>query len=383
MPRKPTKIKSYHVMPEILEFLQHEKLVKTAAINKRMRSVAKAKGLPYRPQASYALTVLKWKGWASNDAHGFWAITNEGSACPRLTEARAIEIVKEWEARKENTASARRVVFARVGWMKYYNGSQSDDQQPLGGGSYNKIGRGSEICNFKVIHGTRLYGFFEAPGRDSEGRGVTNLGRIAPGVSDDRLDDVLVIFLAPDASAEDPSNRLKMVGWYQNAKVLRFWQDDPTGQRWTLGPDGEDEKALYNVTARVEDAVLLPTHRRTQSIPRGKNGIGQANVRYVYDDQEILAMASWMKDVLEYIDSYNGENLLADPLAEVEQIAEGELEKAAGFESNPKIRRAIEAHAMDVVKQDYRRNRFVVTDKHAYESYDLLCEKDGFQVALR
>jgi hypothetical protein len=194
--------------------------------------------------------------------------------------------------------------------------------------------------------------------------------------------EALVIFLAPDASAENPSNRLKMVGWYQNAKVLRFWQDDPTGQRWTLGSDGEDKKALYNVTARVEGAVLLPTHRRTQSIPRGENGIGRANVRYIYDDQEILAMASWMKDVLDYVDSYNGENLLADPLAEVEQIAEEELEKAAGFESNPKIPRAIETRAMDVAEQDYTRKHFSVTHKHAFESYDLLCKKDGFEIRV-
>jgi hypothetical protein len=85
------------------------------------------------------------------------------------------------------------VIFARIGWMKYYSGSRSDDVRPVGGGSYTKTGLGNEICNFKVIDG-RIYGFFSPPGRDATHRNV-NLKRVAPGVTGDELSDVTVISL--------------------------------------------------------------------------------------------------------------------------------------------------------------------------------------------
>jgi len=46
-----------------------------------------------------------------------------------------------------------RVLFARVGWMKWYRGPQADDERPIGGGSYNKTGIGGENLNFLPING--------------------------------------------------------------------------------------------------------------------------------------------------------------------------------------------------------------------------------------
>jgi hypothetical protein len=130
MSRPRTKIRSYDVMPAILESLKAQERLKTKAINEQMRSVALAKELKYRQLAvGYALIALEWKGWVSHEAHGIWAITQRGLECPVLTEAQAIEIGMEWEAHHESATSAPRALFARVGWMKYYNGPRLDDQQ--------------------------------------------------------------------------------------------------------------------------------------------------------------------------------------------------------------------------------------------------------------
>jgi hypothetical protein len=99
MPRKRETIHGSHVMPEILEMLKREKRMKKKAIIEKIAPVAAAKGLRYRDFAvSYALTVLRWKNWVSNDVRGVWSITTEGSECPNLTETRAREILREKEA---------------------------------------------------------------------------------------------------------------------------------------------------------------------------------------------------------------------------------------------------------------------------------------------
>jgi len=272
----------------------------------------------------------------------------------------------------------KKIIFARIGWMKHYSGSRSDDERPTGGGSYNEIGLGSEICNFKDIAG-EIYGFFSPPGRDTAGKRVVNLNRIAPSFTRDELSDVTVIFVAPDDTA-DVSTRERIIGWYRHAKVLRVWQDDPTGLRWTIDQDGEEVRALYNVVVKKKDAVLVPPSLRRHSIPRGKGGMGQANVRYLYDDHGKIKLHDWMKNAIEYVKSYNGENLLTNPLAEMAIAAQAELEVAAGYESNPKIRRAVEERAMDAVKEYYLREGYAVVDKSRTESFDLLCEKSGVKL---
>jgi hypothetical protein len=52
----------------------------------------------------------------------------------------------------------------------------------------------------------------------------------------------------------------------------------------------------------------------------------------------------------------------------------GRLSKAAGFESNPRVRRAVESRAMEVVERYYRRLGFAVTDVHKKRSYDFECQ---------
>ena len=74
------------------------------------------------------------------------------------------------------------ILFARIGWMEYYNGPQADDEKPKGGGKYTETGIGHEAFNFKTINGQR-FGYFQPPMQTSS----IALQRIAPGTKGDAL----------------------------------------------------------------------------------------------------------------------------------------------------------------------------------------------------
>jgi len=259
-----------------------------------------------------------------------------------------------------------KILFARVGWMTNYSGPQPDDPRPVDGGAYNDQRRsGSELFNFARIEerGSKdtLYGFVSPPKR---GKHQINLRRIDAGSNGDSLAGVMVIFVAHQ----------KIVGWYRNATVLRTWDEDPTGKRvWTQR--GQPLSALYNLHVSAGSAVLLPTAVREHEIPSGRNGFGQANVRYAYNASLELALFSWMQKAIEYVNGYAGENLLTNPTANIEAKVTEELEKSAGFQSNPAIRKAVEDHAMKRVEQHYRRRLYSVRNTSKTNPYDLCCEK--------
>jgi hypothetical protein len=101
--------------------------------------------------------------------------------------------------------------------------------------------------------------------------------------------------------------------------------------------------------------------------------MGQANVRYPYDQHGGFAEPVWMRKATSYIDTYVAENLLTDPFAEMPRDAESEREIAAGYESNPKIRRAVEDRAMNVVWKHYKKAGYKIENKSRTNCYDLLC----------
>ena len=68
-----------------------------------------------------------------------------------------------------------RVVFVRVGWMKFYLGAQPQDPL-LGGGAFNDYDVGNEHENFKVQLSGWCEGWYQPPGG---GRGF-KLRRIDP-----------------------------------------------------------------------------------------------------------------------------------------------------------------------------------------------------------
>jgi hypothetical protein len=85
-----------------------------------------------------------------------------------------------------------------------------------------------------------------------------------------------------------------------------------------------------------------------------------------------------MKRAIEYVQSYDKANLLTDPTAEHE--ATDLLEQAAGFQSDPEIRRAIEDYAMQRAGTELRSRKYGnIKDTSNYKCYDYTCELNGKQ----
>ena len=265
----------------------------------------------------------------------------------------------------------RRVLFARVGWMKYYAGPQTGDEKPIGGGENNKKNIGHEIFNFTNFGG-RLYGFVSTP------KGHISFERIEPtSGQQDRLDDVLVVFVA----------RQRIVGWYLGATVhrtgVKFPSPVATEIRKRLKKAGTKNFKLekYRFETPVEDAVLLPTHERAHEVPGAvKGGFGQSNLCYVYESSGKRKSAAWMSEAVTYVLNYGKANLLTNPNAdnESDEAATMSQEQAAGFQSDPAIRKAVEQFAMTeahavLVGKGYKNLR----DTSKFKPYDYTCERDG------
>jgi len=261
--------------------------------------------------------------------------------------------------------TARKILLARIGWMTFYGCLDDDHDRLVGGGSWNDHNQGSELHNFKAIR-AHLYGFVRA-GKS----GILALNRIDDSIADedDELGGVTVIFVATDRNAPHQTERQRIVGWYKNATVHRDCKAAPTGRR---------RHSHYNLIANEKDAVLLPSRLRLQSILRAKPGaMGQSNVWYPLDENGEPRDSPWLAEALAYMDSYNGDNLIENPETELSQAAQTELEKAAGFESNQRIRNAVEEYAMKVVRRCYKELRHDVEDKHKTQPYDFECTEDG------
>jgi len=253
------------------------------------------------------------------------------------------------------------VLFARIGWMKYYNGPLIGDEKPRGGGKYTKTGLGHEAFNFHEIGG-QLFGFFQPQMQASK----IKLKRIVPGTHEDVLKGVLVVFVATDPE----QGRQRIVGWYRNAAVYRNPQSSPANER---------NGFHYFLVSEVREAVLLPTHLRTYLVPGGKGAFGQANICYLYEQNGKSKPVKWVPRALEFIRNYENENLLVNPQAEaapgVVHSVEEEIERSAGFQPNSKIRKAVELHAMSRAEKEFKNRGYEVKDVSQRRPYDLLCRK--------
>jgi hypothetical protein len=264
------------------------------------------------------------------------------------------------------------VIFARIGWMKWYRGPQPDDEKPIGGGGYNKRDIGSEVFNFLPLNGYCL-GYFQ-PRLRKDHPSTIALERIEAGFNGKALNGVLAVFVATDPK----HGGQRIVGWYPNATVYRDEQ---------LSNDKRRDSCSYFLKARAEAAVLVPEPRRLHEIPaRGKGCFGRANVCYALDDEgHPKSEAPWMDEAVNYIEAYELENGAQEPEsdadADIEQTLESTIEHVAGFQSNPQIRRAIEEYAMRWAE---RRLRDLFgqkpKDTHKTKSYDFLCNISGTEL---
>jgi hypothetical protein len=268
----------------------------------------------------------------------------------------------------------KNVVFARIGYMKYYNGHQIDDEKPIGGGNYNKTDIGHEIYNFKNING-KLFGYFQPYSRkhiNFENCEI-NLGRINPDYKDkDKIDNVLVIFFAKHPI----ENGQIIVGWYNNATVYRFFQEYRNEDR---------NNYAYNIETTKDNSTLLPLDRRTFHLGHGiksekEGNPGQSNIFYIYDNSgkikdPVSSFNKWIFDSIKYVEEYSG-----NKISSIDDIIEEETKGQAmsfGFQNDIKTRLAIESYSMEKAKEYYQKNGFNVNDVSSKESYDLVVIKEN------
>jgi hypothetical protein len=270
-------------------------------------------------------------------------------------------------AQQNRRIQHRRVLFARVGWMRFYNGPVPGDERPVGGGRYNKTEIGHEVYNFKESNG-RLYGYFQP----TMAADTVALNRIDVDATDDKLRHVLVIFVALRASGGQV-----IVGWYKDAEVSRDRISQSPGKPPGFG---------HFCSASRSNCVLLPDENRSFEIPTGKGGMGQANVCYRLAPDGASKETSWIQDALEFVDDYQASNILASPEADAEEESAIAVEKALarsrgqGFARTAEERKALEEYAMAAAKKHFRDKGFKVTNVSLKRSYDLLCTKGNREI---
>lgn len=269
-----------------------------------------------------------------------------------------------------------RVLFARIGYMKFYQGPKPGDEKPIGGGSYNTEEIGHEVFNFLNI-GRNVYGYFQPHMKEPY---QINLARIEQGYSDDKIDQVLVVWFATN-----PIDKGQVVvGWYKNATVFRSIQT-PTSLP-------QRENYDYNVKARTSDCVLLPISKRRFPVGHDISGTkegkpGQANAFYLLDDKgnkKDLKRRNneWISSVIKFVNSYSGLTI-SSPEDEIQEdmitagisISTG----GQGLQSNVEIRLMIESYAMNLCKKFYSEKGYDVEDVSPTHSYDVSIKKNGVE----
>lgn len=247
-------------------------------------------------------------------------------------------------------------VLFRVGWAEFYNGNED----PVGGGSWNTNEVGGELYNF-LLHNSNLYGYVRA-----SRSGKLNICRVDPGCELELCDNALVVWVATHPT----EGGQRVIGWYRNATLYRNIQDGLI-----------HKKRGWHVKCRASDATLLPVHARVEMVPSGALGMGQSNVRFLYDVKGEWNPPECWQRVADYIDGYAGENLITDSLADVVYAAEGVLERAQsgqGRQLSAEERSAVEWRAMKIATSHYEKLGWQVDDSvHKSKPYDLRCTRRG------
>ena len=204
-----------------------------------------------------------------------------------------------------------RILFCKIGWMKYYKGVSEKDPIYNGGAFVRENGNGGEAYNFEAVSteadGVNCYGFFETKFKN----GYKSVNRVNNQLHIERidtcaknlneLDDVLVVWCATKER-----NEYKVVGWYQHAWVYRFYQVLQFENGYIQN---------FNVKAKKEDCVLLPYEEQNRvqwNAPISKvrgYGFGQSLVWYA-SEADTAPSVSYVQNLVDAIHAYSGKNYL-------------------------------------------------------------------------
>jgi hypothetical protein len=236
-----------------------------------------------------------------------------------------------------------RLIFANVGWMKWYKGPSPDDQIIGGGASVAENESGGEIWNFRPRHGY-FYGFIPPSGR-------VNLSRLGANDEAQYLDDVTVIW-----TARSRKFGRVIVGWYRHARVSR---------KPAPGPNDD----IFSARAKVKDCRLLEFQpdQRVFPIPKGPGSMGQSNIWYADNPQHQRLRTR----VLDYI-KHDGARV---PMVRVSKASKASVHR---WQQDIKRRMAVEEAAMRKAEDYYRDHGFSTKRVHLENlGWDIDATKKG------
>ncbi|HUG82134.1 MAG TPA: DUF3883 domain-containing protein [Bryobacterales bacterium] len=244
--------------------------------------------------------------------------------------------------------SIDRVFFMNVGWMSGYRGMDGDSI--TGGGKHVEEHRfGHEILNFLPYRG-RNYGYGTAA------NDVIALERIAATNGADYLDGVLVVWVA----------RSVVVGWYQNARLYRKWQDPPVGSNRVY----QNDPIGYYATAKTSDCTLLDRDARMLRVPRAREVEGGMG-RYVWYAEDPLHRG-FLQRLFALVESGG-------------KMPRRKSAKRAGraWQADPRKRKKVEDAAIREVIRYYDSLGYHIKDRQPDNAgWDLEAEKDGVSLLL-
>ncbi len=186
----------------------------------------------------------------------------------------------------------------------------------------------------------------------------------------DYIENVLVIWVA--TKPKELGSGQYVVGWYKNATVYRDFQKiDKNINRYPL------KNFYYNIKCNSDDVVLLPVNKRNLYIPykpQSKQKIvsmGQANIFYLLDTKgkQIHNLAKEIKRAIVLTERYAGANIKTN------EDCLQDIHAQSSYEMDPKIRKAIEYHAMRKCISYYKRKGYKCEDVSLRESFDVLARK--------
>lgn len=187
----------------------------------------------------------------------------------------------------------RPILVCNVGWMDRYEGNHDQPDTIEGGGQWvTENDHGHECCNFLPDRTGLVFGHFETIKGEKDRK--VNLDRLGASATAAKLKHVDVVWVA--THPEERGRRV--VGYYLDATVYRKRQEHikrPTAQHQADGIKS------YMVTARAENAVLLPLEERNVRLKKGPGWIGHTNWWYpeASTEPDVPAFLKKVRELLE------------------------------------------------------------------------------------
>ncbi|WP_423906889.1 DUF3883 domain-containing protein [Candidatus Spongiihabitans sp.] len=142
----------------------------------------------------------------------------------------------------------KKLLFAKIAWMREYKGNDGGRDRPVGGGKYVKdTGSAAEDKNFKP-YGNQYYGY--VPPNNGKFMKLDIQKHFGASKGESKISGITVIWVAPFPYGKGA----RVVGWYRNATVFSEIQ--------TL-----QKRKMYQTQSSVEDCHLLSEGARDLRLP--------------------------------------------------------------------------------------------------------------------